>query len=183
MDLSKDFHLGTVEIIEGAPPDLVEDMLVEGAQAKVLTEVSHPEMVLGTILEDKHIMKDEPSVKAKGKRRAKTPLAAQVFNDSIRKMDQKLQALRELKEVIATDLAVVINGVAKEDKLLEPDWRAHHPKPLTKEEEISKRFATAYPNVGTSGASTLGRCNRPFCVFRTPNLYCRSWVDQGGFDK
>uniref|UniRef100_A0A803NL21 Uncharacterized protein n=1 Tax=Cannabis sativa TaxID=3483 RepID=A0A803NL21_CANSA len=71
----------------------------------------------------------------------------------------KRQPPKEVKEAISTILAVIITNAAKNDSALNFDLVSRHPDPLLEEEEISVRFATAYPDVGTPSASTLGRGN------------------------
>uniref|UniRef100_A0A803QHH3 Uncharacterized protein n=1 Tax=Cannabis sativa TaxID=3483 RepID=A0A803QHH3_CANSA len=102
--------------------------------------------------------------------------------DTVSRQGQR-QPPREVKEAISTNLAVIITNAAKNDKTLNFDWVLRHPDPLSEEEEISERFTAAYLDVGTLGASTLGRGNRQFCILRTPSLSCMPWRDQGGFDK
>uniref|UniRef100_A0A803PCN6 Uncharacterized protein n=1 Tax=Cannabis sativa TaxID=3483 RepID=A0A803PCN6_CANSA len=67
------------------------------------------------------------------------------------------QALREVKEAIATDLSIIITNVSKNDNALNSDWVSCHPDPLSEEEKISERFAATYHDVGTPSANNLGR--------------------------
>uniref|UniRef100_A0A803NJD8 Uncharacterized protein n=1 Tax=Cannabis sativa TaxID=3483 RepID=A0A803NJD8_CANSA len=81
-----------------------------------------------------------------------------------------------------SQLAKIIMEATKEEKLLEPYWTLCHLNPLIEVEEILEKYATTYPDEDAPGSSTLRRGNRPFHIFRTPNLHRMSRIDQGGFN-
>uniref|UniRef100_A0A803P3M3 Uncharacterized protein n=1 Tax=Cannabis sativa TaxID=3483 RepID=A0A803P3M3_CANSA len=63
----------------------------------------------------------------------------------------KRQPPREVKEAIATNLAVIITNAAKNDNTQNSDWVLCYLDPLFEEEEISERFSTAYLDAGNQG--------------------------------
>ncbi|KAM6543668.1 hypothetical protein CsatB_008115 [Cannabis sativa] len=89
MSSGHDLQAGVVGITESVHVALVEEAPTEGIQAMVLVVMPQQGATLEIVLEDEPTTEEGPSKKDNGKKRAKTPPAAQAYNDSIWEMDEK----------------------------------------------------------------------------------------------
>uniref|UniRef100_A0A803NL36 Uncharacterized protein n=1 Tax=Cannabis sativa TaxID=3483 RepID=A0A803NL36_CANSA len=188
MDLNQDLLVSATISIKGGSIPSVERSSVGHDQTRAPMVTFQLEEALETIPENEPTAeRDLPMDTRRGEGVENPPTISRLTTkfQSINTVSLRgqRQPPREVKEVIATDLAILITNAAKNDNALSSDWVSCHPDPLSEEEEISERFVTTYPNVGTPGASTSRRVNGPFRILRTPSLSCMSWRNQGGFDK